>query len=120
MRLQSRGGGIWESGGASQSMSKRLFVGNVAWEVTEHELRDALALVGGVEVVDIPKTPDGKGKGFGFVEMMTEEDAAAAVEKMHGEYVRGRKLRVEIAKPRENRNRERAGHARPGGRRWER
>ena len=96
---------------------RKIFVGNLNWEVTDREMRDAFAEVGGVEKAEIVRDAQGRSRGFGFVEFMIAEDAERAL-KLDGEVLRGREMRVQPAHARENRNREGARHARPGGRRW--
>ena len=94
----------------------QLFVGNLDYDVTERELRDAFAIHVAVKEVTIPRDRDtGKAKGFGFVDLVMESDASDAIEQMNGQELRGRKLTVEVAKPRENRGR---GHGAGGRRRW--
>jgi cold-inducible RNA-binding protein len=107
-------------------MSARLYVGNLSFKTTERELHDAFAAHGGVEKAELVIDRDTqRPKGFGFVEMMTPEDAAAAIEALNESELGGRNIKVELARPREaradgpNRNREGRGRARGGARRWE-
>lgn len=101
-------------------MSSKIFVGNLQYDVTERELRDRFADVGAVERVDVPSDPNtGRARGFAFVEMATPRDAELAIERLNRVEINGRPIRLEIAKSRGDRNREGAGHARPGARRWE-
>ena len=80
-------------------MNKRLYVGNLLYDVTENELSDLFSQVGSVVYTKIINRPDGKSKGFGFVEMSTEEEAKAATEKFDQYELRGRALKVNEAKP---------------------
>ncbi len=80
-------------------MNKRLYVGNLLYDVTEKELSDLFSQVGSVVYTKIINRPDGKSKGFGFVEMSTEEEAKAATEKFDQYELRGRALKVNEAKP---------------------
>ena len=81
-------------------MTKTLYVGNLAREISEDRLRDLFAGDGrAVEAVKLKvdgKT--GKSRGFGFVEMASEEDAAAALLALNGTDVEGRALKVGAAK----------------------
>lgn len=96
-------------------MGKRLYVGNLNYEVTDRELADAFSRVGGVERAEIIKDgPGGKSKGFGFVDMMTDEDAEEALRALDGKELRGRRMFVQEARPRQRDN----DRPRPGGRRW--
>lgn len=85
-------------------MAKRLFVGNLSWNVTDETLKAPFAEVGTVEsatvVVD---RRTGRSSGFGFVEMSTDEEAAKAIAEVNGKELDGRPLRVDMAKPREER-----------------
>lgn len=84
-------------------MSKKVYVGNMNYATTENGLRDLFTQYG--EVVSVNIIVDrytGKAKGFGFVEMNTEEEARAAIEALNGFEFMGRQLRVNEAedKPR--------------------
>jgi len=83
-----------------------IYVGNLSYSATEDDLREAFESFGQVDSVKIITDKySGRSKGFGFIEMPEEEDAKAAIEKMNGEDVKGRALRVNEARPREERNR---------------
>ena len=83
-------------------MSRRLYVGNLNFDMSEPALREIFARVGGVEAAEVIKDRwTGTSRGFGFVEMMTGEDAEAAIGELDGSAVMGRTLRVALAKPRE-------------------
>ena len=79
-------------------MGVRLFVGNLSFSLGDGDLRGAFAQVGEVERAEIVRDRfDGRSRGFGFVEMRHEVDAAVAVRAMHGKELAGRPLRVEAA-----------------------
>jgi RNA recognition motif-containing protein len=83
-------------------MDRRLYAGNLNFEITDPVLREVFARAGGVKCVEIVKDRrTGRSKGFGFVDMMTAEDAQAAVVELDGTEVMGRTLRVALAKPRD-------------------
>jgi cold-inducible RNA-binding protein len=85
-------------------MSKKLFVGSLAWETTEDELRDLFAQFGEVEeAIIITDRDSGRSKGFGFVTFVNDEDADKAIEALNGSDLKGRNIVVNEAKPRENR-----------------
>jgi cold-inducible RNA-binding protein len=85
-------------------MSTKLYVGNLSFRVTSDELREAFASVGSVESASvIEDRATGRSRGFGFVEMTTAEDAAAAIEQFNGKEFQGRNLTVNEAKPRVDR-----------------
>jgi RNA recognition motif-containing protein len=76
----------------------RLFVGNLSFSMGDRDLREAFAEIGEVERAEIVRDRfDGRSRGFGFVEMQTEEDAALALRAMNGKELAGRPLRVEAA-----------------------
>ena len=80
-------------------MSKKLYVGNLSYEVTEDELTQAFGQCGQVSNVNIIKDRDsGRSKGFAFVEMVNEEEAAQAINTMTGQDLKGRPLTVDHAK----------------------
>lgn len=81
----------------------KLYVGNLSDELTERELRDAFMLHAGVKEVKIVRDKEsGQSKGFGFVELLMESDTDAAIAATNEQMLRGRRMRVEIAKPSEN------------------
>lgn len=80
--------------------SKKLYVGNLAYQVTEEELSSFFSQAGQVESVSmIIDRNTGRPRGFGFVEMATVEDAAKAIEQLNGQEVSGRKIMVSEARP---------------------
>jgi RNA recognition motif-containing protein len=84
-------------------MSKKVYVGNMNYSTTETALRDLFTQYGEVASVNIiVDRYTGKAKGFGFVEMNTEEEARSAIEALNGFEFMGRQLRVNEAedKPR--------------------
>ncbi len=83
---------------------KKLYVGGVSYSTTEQGLSDAFSKAGEVaSVAIIMDKMTGRSKGFGFVEMTTEEGAKAAIEMWNGKELDGRKLTVNEARPREER-----------------
>jgi cold-inducible RNA-binding protein len=79
-------------------MGVRLFVGNLSFSLGDGDLRGAFAQVGEVERAEIVRDRfDGRSRGFGFVEMRNEVDAAVALRAMNGKELAGRPLRVEAA-----------------------
>lgn len=87
-------------------MAKKLYVGNLSYTTTEDSLQSAFAAFGTVVSVAIIKDKfSGRSKGFGFVEMSTDEEAAAAIDGMNGKEVDGRALTVNEARPMEDRPR---------------
>ena len=86
-------------------MNKKLFVGNLSYNCTEDMLRDTFSEVGTVEsTAIITDKMSGRSKGFGFVEMSTDEEAQKAIDEINGKEVDGRALTVNEAKPLEPRN----------------
>ncbi len=85
-------------------MSTKLYVGNLAFQTTSQELQELFASAGTVESAAVVEDRDtGRSRGFGFVEMSTKEEGAAAITQFNGKEVNGRALNVNEAKPRENR-----------------
>lgn len=81
-------------------MNKKLFVGNLSYNITEDALRDVFAEVGTVEsVAIITDRMTGRPKGFGFVEMSTEDEAQKAIAEIEGKEVDGRAISVNEARP---------------------
>ena len=86
-------------------MSMKLYVGNLSFETSGENLQELFAAAGTVESVNVIEDRDtGRSRGFGFVEMSSREEGAAAIAQFNGKEVNGRTLDVNEAKPRENRN----------------
>jgi len=85
-------------------MSKKLFVGGLSYSATNSQLEELFSQAGKVESVNvITDRYSGQGKGFGFVEMASEEDAQNAIKTLNGTDFNGRKINVSEARPQENR-----------------
>lgn len=85
-------------------MATKLYVGNLSFRTTSEDLREAFASAGAVESATVIEDRDtGRSRGFGFVEMATPEEAAAAIEQFNGKDLGGRNLTVNEAKPRTER-----------------
>jgi len=85
-------------------MSKKLYVGNLAFQTTSNDLQQLFGQAGTVESASVIEDRDtGRSKGFAFVEMSTEEEAASAIDQFNGKELAGRMLKVNEARPRENR-----------------
>lgn len=81
-------------------MSKRLFVGSIAWGTTDQTLKAHFEQVGQVESANvIMDKMSGRSKGFGFVEMASDADAKTAVEKLNNSELDGRNIVVSEARP---------------------
>lgn len=86
-------------------MATKLYVGNLAFQTTGQELEELFAQAGKVESASVVEDREtGRSRGFGFVEMSTPEEAAAAIDQFNGKELGGRQLKVNEAKPRENRS----------------
>lgn len=86
-------------------MEVKLYVGNLSYTTTEDDLRTLFAKAGGVASVAVIKDRDtGNSKGFGFVEMNTQVEAEKAITMLNGLQVGDRELKVNLAKPREDRS----------------
>jgi len=82
-----------------------LYVGNLSYEVTQEDLNAVFAEYGSVKRVQLPTDREtGRMRGFGFVEMDTDAEEAAAIEALDGAEWMGRTLKVNKAKPREDRD----------------
>ena len=92
-----------------------IYLGNLSFEVTKEELSSVFAEYGTVKRVQLPTDREtGRPRGFGFVEMETEVVETAAIEALDGAEWMGRALKVNKAKPREERSRSGGG----GGSSW--
>ncbi len=97
-------------------MAKKLYVGNLSHDINDNELQDIFEAHGSVlsaQVIVDRETR--RSKGFGFVEMSSEEEAQAAIDALNSTEVQGRALTVNIARPRENRTGGGGGGFRSGG-----
>ena len=82
-------------------MGRRLYVGNLAWTVTDQDLQDAFSESGKVESAQvIMDRATNRSRGFGFVEMATDEGADAAIKRLNGREIKGRPIRVNEAQAR--------------------
>lgn len=85
-------------------MGKKLYVGNLSYDTTDSELQQMFEAYGTVQSAQIIMDRDtGRSKGFGFVEMGSDQEAQAATEGLNGKQVGGRSLTVNEAKPKEDR-----------------
>ena len=97
-------------------MGKKLYVGNMSYDVDSSTLQQWFSALGTVESAEVISDRDtGRSKGFGFVEMGSESEAAAAIEGLNGREHEGRALTVNEAKPREDRPRGGGGGFGGGG-----
>jgi RNA recognition motif-containing protein len=84
-------------------MAKKLFVGSLPYSTTEEDLQKLFEQYGTVEsAVIIMDRATNRSKGFGFVEMSTEDEAQAAIDGLNETEIEGRKIIVNIARPKEN------------------
>ena len=96
-------------------MGRKLYVGNLAYGVSSSDLEQMFEPYGTVQSAQVIMDRDtGRSKGFGFVEMGSDQEAQAAIAAMSGKEVDGRQLTVNEAKPREDRGGGRGGYG--GGR----
>jgi cold-inducible RNA-binding protein len=105
-------------------MAKKLYVGGLPYSTTEDSLKEAFAQAGTVETATvIIDKMSGRSKGFGFVEMATDEEAQKAIELFDGKEFEGRTIKVNEARPMEARPPRRdfnrgGGRGFGGGQRW--
>ena len=94
-------------------MGRKLYVGNLAYSVSEDELQQAFSACGEVDSVNLIIDRDtGRSKGFGFVEMSSNAEAQRAIQELNGTSLDNREIKVNEAKPKERRDN------RGGGGRW--
>lgn len=85
-------------------MSMKLYVGNLSFNTSAQDLTELFGSVGTVESANVIEDRDtGRSRGFGFVEMSSKEEGRNAIEQLNGKEVDGRELKVNEAKPQENR-----------------
>ena len=103
-------------------MPSKLYVGNLAYSVSNDDLHELFSQAGQVQSATVVTDKfSGQSKGFGFVEMTTSEEAANAIRQLNDSALKGRNIKVNEAKPREsnfgNRDRSNGGAGR-GRNRW--
>ncbi|MGD9200627.1 MAG: RNA-binding protein [Chitinispirillia bacterium] len=94
-----------------------IYVGNLSYEMTEDELRQTFEQhgeVGSVKIIQDRYT--GRSKGFGFIEMLQNQQALDAIQNLNGRTLKGKNVIVNEARPRESRPRR--SNSQQGGRRW--
>lgn len=97
-------------------MEKKLYVGSLSYNTTEDGLRDFFAEAGTVEsAIVIMDKISGRSKGFGFVEMSSEEESAKAKEMFNGKELDGRNIMVDEARPMEKKPFRKFDDSRGGG-----
>ena len=86
-------------------MAKKLYVGNLSFQTTSQDLQELFSQAGTVESASVIEDRNtGQSKGFAFVEMSTEAEAVSAIDQFNGKELDGRMLKVNEARPRENRS----------------
>jgi RNA recognition motif-containing protein len=97
-----------------------IYVGNLPWDLTEEDLREAFAAFGEVETAKIVTDREtGRARGFGFVEMSNKDEGTAAISGLNEKDLKGRAIKVNEARPRtENRRPGGGGGFGGGGRRY--
>jgi cold-inducible RNA-binding protein len=81
-------------------MNKKLYVGNLSYDLSDDELKDHFSQAGNVTSASVIRYHDtGRSKGFGFVEMKSEEEAKKAIDMFNGQELKGRKMVVSEARP---------------------
>jgi RNA recognition motif-containing protein len=97
-------------------MATKLFIGSLAWATNDDSLKDFFAAAGTVVSASVIMDREtNRSKGFGFVEMSSEEEAKKAVEELNGKDLDGRAIVVSEARPREERPRGGGGGGYNGG-----
>jgi cold-inducible RNA-binding protein len=85
-------------------MAMKLYVGNLSFQTSSQELEELFAGIGTVESATVVEDREtGRSRGFGFVEMASQEDGEKAIAELNGQEVSGREIKVNEAKPREDR-----------------
>ena len=97
-------------------MSMKLYVGNLSFQTSSEDLQELFAQAGTVESASVVEDREtGRSRGFGFVEMSSNEEGQAAIQQFNGKEVNGRSLTVNEARPREDRGGNRGGGGGRGG-----
>ena len=97
-------------------MAKKIFVGNLSFQITDIELEDLFKEYGEVASAKvIVDRRTGRSRGFGFVEMKAENNAEQAVEALNGAEVKGRPINVSFAREQSEGDRDRGGYNSGGG-----
>ncbi len=101
-------------------MGNKLYVGNLSFRVTSEDLQEHFSSAGAVEAANVVYDREtGRSRGFGFVEMASEDEANTAIAQFNGQEYDGRNMVVNEARPREDRsNRFRGGSDYASGDRW--
>ena len=87
-------------------MGNKLYVGNLSFRVTSEDLQEHFATAGAVESANVVYDREtGRSRGFGFVEMGSDDEATAAIAQFNGQEYDGRNMVVNEARPREDRSR---------------
>ena len=100
-------------------MAHKLFIGGLSFSTSSERLREVFAAAGTVESATVVTDREtGRSRGFGFVEMQTEEGAQQAVSRLNGQEVDGRRIKVELAKASDRGEPRREGPGRGRTSRW--
>src|SRR3712207_5312075 len=106
-----------QKGRGTQTMSMKLYVGNLSFQTSSEDLQELFSQAGTVESANVVEDRDtGRSRGFGFVEMATKEEGEAAIAQFNGKEFGGRNLTVNEARPREDRGGGRGGFGGGGNR----
>lgn len=97
-------------------MAVKLYVGNLSFQTSSFDLEELFATVGTVESATVVEDREtGRSRGFGFVEMASQEEGEKAIAEFNGKEVAGREIKVNEAKPREDRGGGGGGYGGKGG-----